>query len=112
MYAVQGLTERLRALGRAGHGGMPEIMGQAVAWRERLLEVDGSPLVHHRLRSALAEMHLLAGWACHDMNLPNVARYHYSRAMTLAVSVDDRPPGAPSTPLARSCPRPPSPTPQ
>jgi hypothetical protein len=36
------LTERFRALGRAGHGGMPEVLGLIARRAERLLTVSAS----------------------------------------------------------------------
>ena len=75
--AVRALTAELRALGRAGNGGMPDVLTLTAVDKERLLQIDAdSDQTAITLRSALAELHTLAGWCAHDMN----AALHVSSA--------------------------------
>jgi len=88
--ALRALTAQLRTLGRAGNGGMPDVLTPTVIDAERHLRVDvDSDATARSLRSALAELHTLAGWCAHDMHLTVTARWHYSRATTLAGEADD-----------------------
>jgi transcriptional regulator with XRE-family HTH domain len=88
--ALRALTAEMRALGRAGNGGMPNVLTPIAVDKERFLRIDAdSDKTAIALRSALAEMHTLAGWCAHDMNLVDTARWHYSRATTLAGEADD-----------------------
>jgi len=88
--ALRALTTELRALGHAGHGGMPDVLTSIAVDAERLLRIDAdSDETAIGLRSALAELHTLAGWCAHDMNLVDTARWHYSHATTLAGEADD-----------------------
>jgi len=88
--ALQALTTELRTLGRAGNGGMPDVLTPIAVDAERFLRIDAeSDTTAIGLRSALAELHTLAGWCAHDMNLVDTARWHYSRATTLAGEADD-----------------------
>src|SRR5262249_23334532 len=90
VQAVRALTAQLRTLGRAGHGGMPDVLTPIAVDNERLLRIDtDSDKTAITLRSALAELHTLAGWCAHDMNLADTARWHYSRATTLAGEAND-----------------------
>lgn len=89
--ALRALIGELRALGRAGHGGMPDVLGRVTTWAERKLGVSDvdTPTTLQEYRSALAELHTLAGWCCYDMQQIDQSRWHYSRALTLANDVGD-----------------------
>jgi transcriptional regulator with XRE-family HTH domain len=88
--ALRALTREMRALGRAGNGGMPDLLGPVVADAERLLDVyPDSDYTARQLRISLAELHTLAGWCAHDMHFKDTARWHYGRAMKLASEAQD-----------------------
>lgn len=88
--ALRSLTEQMRDLGRAGHPGMPDVLGPIASKAERLLSVAaGSEAVGRGLRHALAELHTLTGWCAYDMHLDDLARWHYGRALRLAAEIGD-----------------------
>jgi transcriptional regulator with XRE-family HTH domain len=88
--ALRSLTEQMRGLGRAGHPGMPDVLGPIVSKAEGLLSVAaGSEAVGRALRHALAELHTLSGWCAYDMHMDDLARWHYGRALRLAAEVGD-----------------------
>jgi transcriptional regulator with XRE-family HTH domain len=88
--ALRALTGEMRALGRAGNSGMPDILGPVVADAERLLDVcPDSDYTARQLRISLAELHTLAGWCAHDMHFKDTARWHYGRATKLASEARD-----------------------
>jgi transcriptional regulator with XRE-family HTH domain len=81
---LRALTERLRALGRAGHG-VPEVLSRVTARAERWLDIrPATELVGRQLHSAVADLHTLAGWWCTDMLQVDQARWHYWRAVEVA----------------------------
>jgi transcriptional regulator with XRE-family HTH domain len=88
--ALRALTREMRALGRAGNNGMPDILGPIVADAERLLDVPpDNDCTARQLRISLAELHTLAGWCAHDMHFKDAARWHYGRATKLANQAQD-----------------------
>lgn len=89
--ALKALTRELRKLGRAGHGGMPDVLGQVATWAERKLKAPAvdTPTTLQAYHSALAELHTLAGWCCYDMAQIDQSRWHYSRAVELAGDAGD-----------------------
>src|SRR5215470_597704 len=88
--ALRSLTEQMRGLGRAGHPGMPDVLGPIASSADGLLSVAaGSEAVGRGLRYALVELHTLTGWCAHDMHLDDLARWHYSRALRLAAEAGD-----------------------
>jgi hypothetical protein len=50
-----------------------------------------SPAVESGLRSAVAGLHSLVGWAAHDLRQHDLARRHLTRALALAREADDLP---------------------
>jgi transcriptional regulator with XRE-family HTH domain len=88
--ALRSLTEQMRGLGRAGHPGMPDVLGPIASRADGLLSVvAGSEAIGRALRHALAELHTLTGWCAYDMHLDDLARWHYSRALRLAAEIGD-----------------------
>ncbi|MGH3797756.1 MAG: helix-turn-helix domain-containing protein [Pseudonocardiaceae bacterium] len=80
---VRDLTQRLREAGRA-YGSDPQVSSGAAAWATRLLRVPGSESVKRALLVAVAELHLVAGWAGFDAGYYGHATYHYSQGLKLA----------------------------
>jgi transcriptional regulator with XRE-family HTH domain len=88
--ALHALTEELRALGRAGHGGMPEVLRPIVHRADRLERLPAtSDAVQRALWSQIADLHTLTGWAYTDKLQVDSARYHYSRALKLTANAGD-----------------------
>jgi tetratricopeptide (TPR) repeat protein len=90
---VTAVTAAHRQLDFAGGGGA--CLGSAhgyLAWAATLLSNDCvSPAVAAGLRSAVAELHSLVGWAAHDLGRHDLARRHLTGALTMARQVDDLP---------------------
>lgn len=70
-------------------GSTPEVSSAAAAWAMRLLAVPGVEPVRRALMSALAELHIHAGWAGFDAGHYGRSGYHYSRALELANDAGD-----------------------
>ena len=88
--ALHKLTEELRALGRAGHPSMPEVLRPVVARADAYLKVPvATEAVQRALLSQVAELHTLTGWCYTDQLLIDSARYHFSRALQLADGAGD-----------------------
>jgi len=85
---VRNLTLRLDEAGRA-YGSDPEIGTAATAWASRLLDVPGTEAARRALMVAVAELHLVAGWAGVDAGLHDRAMFHYARALELGTEVGD-----------------------
>lgn len=91
LAVLRALTGQFRALGRAGHAGMPDVLGPVTTWAERKLGVSAvdTPTTAREYQSALAELHTLAGWCCYDARQIDRSRWHYLRAMRLADDAGD-----------------------
>jgi Helix-turn-helix domain len=90
---VIAVTAAHRSLDSAAGGGacLPSAHGY-LAWAAGLLSSDcESPGVESGLRSAVAELHGLVGWAAHDLGRHDLARRHLTQALALAREADDLP---------------------
>lgn len=85
---VRDLTQLLGRLGKA-HGPDPSVSSAAAASATRLLKVPGAESVKQALMSAVAELHIHAGWAASDSGLYHRAMIHYARALELATDAGD-----------------------
>ncbi|MDQ4032471.1 MAG: helix-turn-helix domain-containing protein, partial [Actinomycetota bacterium] len=85
---VRDLTRRLDEAGRA-YGSDPEMGTAAAARASRLLDVPGTEAARRALMVAVAELHLVAGWAGVDAGLHDRAMFHYARALELGTEVGD-----------------------
>ncbi len=86
--ALDALTAELRSWAQLWGGGAGTI--STIAYRsERLLTVQATSQVHTALKSTLAKLHTVAGWAAFDERLDNRARDHFGEAITLAGSAGD-----------------------
>jgi tetratricopeptide (TPR) repeat protein len=54
-----------------------------LGWAEPMLAGSCAENVRKRLRTALADLHNLAGWVCFDAGFLDPARHHFTRAMDL-----------------------------
>ncbi|MGH3766836.1 MAG: helix-turn-helix domain-containing protein [Pseudonocardiaceae bacterium] len=86
--ALTELTAQLRAGARTYGGGADVVT--TVANRSRcLMAVPASDPIKSQLRSALADLHTLAGWCCVDSGLHDPARAYFATAMDLAAGAGD-----------------------
>ena len=86
--ALQKLTAQLRA-GARTYGGGAEVVTTVAARSRSLLSVPSSDSIESQLKSALADLHTLAGWCCVDSGLPDQARTFFATAMDLAAEAGD-----------------------
>lgn len=85
---VRDLTQQLGQTGRA-HGAQPQVSSAATVWADRLLRLPSTQPIKHALLTAVAELHIHAGWAASDAGRYRRAMYHYSRALELASDTGD-----------------------
>lgn len=85
---VGNLTHRLREAGRT-YGSDPAVSSAAAEWATRLLSVPGTEPIMKDLRTAVVELHLLAGWDAFDADLYDRAMHHYNRGLDLAIEAGD-----------------------
>ncbi|MGH3824551.1 MAG: helix-turn-helix domain-containing protein [Pseudonocardiaceae bacterium] len=85
---VRDRTQRLREASRM-YGSDPAVSSAAAEGANRLLRVPGTESITRALRTAVAELHLQAGWAAFDAGLYDRTVYHYNRALELAIEIGD-----------------------
>ncbi|MGQ4619767.1 hypothetical protein [Nocardia sp. R7R-8] len=87
---IRALTAAMRAIDyRHGGGACRDAIAAQVRWSQQLLNADGGEQAKLRLRSALADLHNLAGWTSFDVGMYSPARKHFGRALELARSTND-----------------------
>ncbi len=85
---VRALTQRLHEAGSA-YGADPQVSSASAEWASGLLGVPGAKPVKRALMTAVAELHIRAGWEAFDAGLYDRAMYHYNHALELATKVGD-----------------------
>jgi transcriptional regulator with XRE-family HTH domain len=85
---VRKLTQRLDEAGRA-YGSDPWVSSAAAEWAHGLLSVPGAEPVKQDLLTAVAEVHIQAGWDAFDAGLYDRALYHYQHGLELATKAGD-----------------------
>ena len=85
---VRDLTRRLSDAATTS-GADPEVSSAAAAWATRRLDVPGTEPVKQALMVAVAELHVVAGWAAFEMALYDRTMWHYARALELATEAGD-----------------------
>jgi transcriptional regulator with XRE-family HTH domain len=85
---VRDLTRRL---GFAGNGTYtdPEVLSAAATRAEQLLGVSGAEPVKQALKVAVAELHMVAGWAGFDAWYYDRTMHHFRTALELATEAGD-----------------------
>ncbi|MGH3755312.1 MAG: hypothetical protein ACRDRP_21975, partial [Pseudonocardiaceae bacterium] len=58
-------------------------------WADRYLAAEASGAARKALLAALADLHVIAAWCCHDSYAPVLAHHHFTRAVTLAIEAED-----------------------
>jgi hypothetical protein len=88
VVALDALTGELRSWAQLYGGGAGTI--SHIAHRsERLLTVSATEEVSNGLKSTLAKLHTVAGWAAFDERLDDLAMSHFTEVITLAGDVND-----------------------
>lgn len=83
-------TAQLRALDRQyGGAGVYKAIATYARRGERLLPLTTSDEAHKKLAAAIADTHMLAGWASFDAGTPGKGRDHFDRALTFCTSAKD-----------------------
>ncbi|MGB8996082.1 MAG: helix-turn-helix transcriptional regulator [Pseudonocardiaceae bacterium] len=88
-------VEVVRDLTRAVADAARSVGGQAGAatslagWADQLLLARASDTARQALLSALADLHVIAAWACHDSYAPGPAHHHFSQAVRMATEAQD-----------------------
>ncbi len=88
-------VEVVRDLTRAVADAARTVGGQAGAatslagWADQLLRARASDTARQALLSALADLHVIAAWACHDSYAPGLAHHHFSQAVGMATEAQD-----------------------
>jgi hypothetical protein len=85
---VRELTQRLGEAGRA-YGSDPQVSSAAAEWAHGLLSVSGAEPIKRDLLTAVAELHMTAGWEAFDAGLYERALYHYQRGLEVATEAGD-----------------------
>ncbi|MPZ67844.1 MAG: hypothetical protein GEU83_20960 [Pseudonocardiaceae bacterium] len=85
---VRDVTRHLRETGNA-YGSDPELASETAAWATRLLTVPGAEPVKQELVTAVAALHLEAGWSAFDGGRYEQAMYHCTRGLELATQAGD-----------------------
>ncbi len=88
---VAQVRDLIRRLGEADNGGIcgPAVLGGAAAWATQMLDVPGPTSVRQDMMTAVAELHIEAGWSAFDAGLYRRALHHYARALDLATETND-----------------------
>ncbi|MGH3977388.1 MAG: helix-turn-helix domain-containing protein [Pseudonocardiaceae bacterium] len=73
-----------------GHSADPDVCSEAAARADRLLNVEGAEPVQRALLTAVAELHIEAGWAAFDATRYERALHHFGRALEVATQAGDR----------------------
>jgi transcriptional regulator with XRE-family HTH domain len=58
-------------------------------WADRCLTAEASDATRQALLAALADLHVIAAWCCHDSYAPVPAHHHFARAVELAIEAGD-----------------------
>ncbi len=81
--AIKSLTAELRGVARV-YGGCAEVVSGVASRSLPLMSVPASDQTKVALGSALAELHIVAGWCCVDSGYHDHARSHFATSMSLA----------------------------
>lgn len=81
--AIKNLTHEMRGVARI-YGGCAEVLSGVAQRALPLMSIPGSDQTKADLGSALAELHVVAGWCCVDCAHHDNARAHFATAMSLA----------------------------
>ncbi len=86
--AIRDLTTAVRVAARTV-GGQAGPACSLADWADRCLTAEASDAARQALLSALADLHVIAAWCCHDSYAPVPAHQHFTQAVTLATEAGD-----------------------
>jgi hypothetical protein len=70
-------------------GGQAGLACALADWADRYLTAQASEAARQALLAALAELHVITAWCCHDSDVPIPAHQHFARAVELATEAGD-----------------------
>jgi transcriptional regulator with XRE-family HTH domain len=70
-------------------GGQAGLASALADWADRCLTAEASDAARQALLAALADLHVIAAWCCHDSYAPIPAHWHFARAVELATEAGD-----------------------
>ncbi|MGH3710757.1 MAG: helix-turn-helix domain-containing protein, partial [Pseudonocardiaceae bacterium] len=88
---VEAIREVTAAVAEAARtvGGQAGLACSLAEWADRFLTAEASDAARRALLSALADLHVIVAWCCHDSYAPIPAHQHFSRAVELATEAGD-----------------------
>ncbi len=86
--AIRGLTRAVAEAARTV-GGQAGPACSLADWADRCLTAKASDEARKALLSALADLHVIVAWCCHDSYAPVAAHQHFARAVELATQAKD-----------------------
>ncbi len=86
--AIRDVTHAVRIAARTV-GGQAGPACSLTHWADRCLGADASDPARQALLSALAELHVVAGWCCHDSQAPVQSYAHFCTAVEFAIQAQD-----------------------
>lgn len=85
---IRAYTGHLRILART-YGGQGAPAVALAEWADRWLTVDASDTTRRALRAALADLHTIVAWCCHDSGAVARSHHHFARSVQLAIDAGD-----------------------
>ncbi len=86
--AIRDVTHAIASAARTV-GGQAGPACSLAHWADRCLGADASDPARQALLSALAELHVIAAWCCHDSQAPVQSYAHFCTAVDLAIQAQD-----------------------
>jgi transcriptional regulator with XRE-family HTH domain len=88
---VEGIREVTTAVAETARtvGGQAGPACSLADWADRCLTAEASDAARRALLVALADLHVIAAWCCHDSYAPVAAHQHFARAVELATEAGD-----------------------
>jgi transcriptional regulator with XRE-family HTH domain len=85
---IRAYTGNLRILART-YGGQGAPAVALAQWADQWLIVDASEATRQALRVALAHLHTVVAWCCHDSGASARSHHHFARSVQLALDAGD-----------------------
>jgi transcriptional regulator with XRE-family HTH domain len=85
---IRDYTGHLRILART-YGGQGAPAVALAQWADQWLTVDASDATRQGLRAALADLHAVVAWCCHDSGAVARSHHHFARSVQLAIDAGD-----------------------
>ena len=85
---IRAYTGNLRILART-YGGQGAPAVALAQWADQWLTVGASDATRQGLRAALADLHAVVAWCCHDSGAVARSHHHFARSVELAIDAGD-----------------------